>query len=87
MKTIQTIIIMLLVLTIATNAVENNSTEQDKGANIQTYAVNEQSRTAEDILKEQPKDYQPLAVLSMLLVWVLGFGGITLLYLYRKGYI
>ena len=87
MKTIQTIIITLLVLTLAANAIENNSTEQDKATKIQTHAVNEQSRTAEDILKDQPKDYQPLAVLSMILVWVIGFGGITLLYLYRKGYI
>ena len=84
------IITILLILIVAANAAEIDSIEpEDKDLVIQTEAVREvaQERTADQIINEQPKDYKPLAVLSMILVGVIGFGGITLSYLYRKGYI
>jgi hypothetical protein len=69
--------------------------EPKKDVAIQTQAVKEQSKetqtetkkTADQIIQQEPKNYKPLAVISMILVGVLGFGGIILSYLYRRGYI
>ncbi|MFH1210841.1 MAG: hypothetical protein V1645_02900 [archaeon] len=68
--------------------------EKKEETPIATQAVKEtkqepaqKTKTADDILQEQPKNYRPLAIVSMILVGVLGFGGIILSYLYRRGYI
>jgi len=47
----------------------------------------ENKKTAEDILKVAPKNYKPLAIVSIILIVVLSIGGIVLSYLYKRGYL
>ncbi len=44
-------------------------------------------KTADQILQQQPKNYKPLAIVSIILIVVLSIGGIILSYLYKKGYL
>ncbi|MEM4244784.1 MAG: hypothetical protein QXR60_01080 [Candidatus Nanoarchaeia archaeon] len=72
---------------------ETTKEEQKNEIKIQTQAVKEPQqkeqpkKTAEDIINEQPKNYRPLAVLSITLIIVLTVSGIILSYLYKNGYI
>ncbi len=44
-------------------------------------------KTADQIIRQQPKNYKPLAIVSIILIVVLSIGGIILSYLYKKGYL
>ncbi len=45
------------------------------------------TKKAEQIIQEQPKNYKPLAIVSIILIVVLSVGGIILSYLYKRGYL
>lgn len=70
---------------------EEQQTEEEKESE-ETTPVNEEpspeekKKTSEEILAGQHKNYKPLAIVSIILVAVLGVGGIVLSYLYKRGY-
>jgi len=67
---------------------EEYEVEIETEAVRQTPQQNEENqKTAEQILQEKPKNYKPLAIVSIILILVLAVGGIILSYLYKRGYL